>query len=488
MGITQFSCPWHTFGFDGPHLHFRLCLHSTTQAFEQRKCRADVLEQARQWEQQSRSIHPDRVHVWAGDWNAHVGSDHPDQHGRCVGLNTPTTPAGVEQRRWLSQTNLQAVDSRFRVANRGSRGTWHHPGTRKWCELDYFCCDERILRQVQSLRVHHLGFSDHAAKQMLFHLSKPGATGRKNRRAAKSSRIRQEAALASDIPRPLLYDALRGPSEGAKKNRGEIQRRVHLELAQRFPECVDNCPSSSSSASPAPATSGMSIFTDGSCEVSVQRQGRRKPAGWGIAIYNELTHEWQDYFGPVVYEKKHPAFLGATLGSNNTAELTALGQTVRFLLYGTNYRGPVTIHYDSVYAYKMATGQWRPRSNMQLIQTVQDLVTQVAGLRTVHWQHVYGHTGVTGDERADRNADRKSKGERCMWPRVRLHRRQEPGAQLSSAPTVQYQRLPLAPLPRCHGLSSLKFWLTLWRPLLGALNPTSWLPFTRTPTRTRFNV
>ena len=234
----------------------------TAQAFEQRRCRADVLEQARQWEQQSRSIHPDRVHVWAGDWNAHVGSDHPDQHGRCVGLNTPTTPAGVEQRRWLSQTNLQAVDSRFRV-----------PGAHKWYELDYFCCDERILRQVQSLRVHHLGFSDHAVKQMLFHLSKPGATGRKNRRAAKSSRIRQEAALASDIPRPLLYDALRGPSEGSKKNRGEIQRRVHLELAQRFPECVDNCPSSSSSASPAPATPGMSIFTDGSCEVSVQRQG-----------------------------------------------------------------------------------------------------------------------------------------------------------------------------------------------------------------------
>ena len=150
-----------------------------------------------------------------------------------------------------------------------------------------------------------------------------------------------------------------------------------------------------------------------------------------------------------MYEKKHPAFLGATLGSNNTAKLTALGQTVRFLLYGTNYRGPVTTHYDSVYAYKMATGQRRPRSNLQLIQTVQDLVSQVAGLRTVHWQHVYGHTGVTGDERADRNADRKSKGERCMWPRVRFHRRQEPGAQLSSAPTVpEVAPSPAAKMPR----------------------------------------
>ena len=92
-----------------------VCVYIPTgQAFEQCKNRAEVREQARQWEQQSRSIHPDRVHVWAGDWNAHVGSDHPDQHGRCFGLSTPTTPAGVEQRRWLSQTNVQAVDSRFR--------------------------------------------------------------------------------------------------------------------------------------------------------------------------------------------------------------------------------------------------------------------------------------------------------------------------------------------------------------------------------------
>ena len=164
---------------------------------------------------------------------------------------------------------------------------------------------------------------------MLFHLSKPGATGRKNRRAAKSSRIRQEAALAFGLPSPLLYDAFRGPSECAKRNRGEIQRRFLLELAQPFPEFVNNVPSSSSSAPLATVTPGMNIFTDGSCEVSVRRLGRRKPAGWGVAICHESSSEWQDYFGPVILEKKHPDFLGATLGSNNTAELTALGQAMR---------------------------------------------------------------------------------------------------------------------------------------------------------------
>ena len=195
---------------------------------------------------------------------------------------------------------------------------------------------------------------------MLFHLSKPGATDRKNRRAAKSSRIRHGTALASGLPRPLLYDAFRGPSEGAKRNRDEIQRRGHLELVQRFPECVNNVPSSSSSAPLAMVTPGMNIFADGSCEVSVHRQGRRTPAGWGVEICHESSSSpvsGKTTFGPVIYEKKHPDFLGATLGSNNTVELTALGQTICFLLYGTNYKGPVTIHYDSIYAHKMATGQ-----------------------------------------------------------------------------------------------------------------------------------
>ena len=54
-----------------------------------------------------------------------------------------------------------------------------------------------------------------------------------------------------------------------------------------------------------------------------------------------------------------------SLGSNNTAELTALGETMRCLLFGTNYKGRV-IHYDSVYVRKMATGQRRPRSNIEL--------------------------------------------------------------------------------------------------------------------------
>ncbi|OLP82416.1 Fucoxanthin-chlorophyll a-c binding protein F, chloroplastic [Symbiodinium microadriaticum] len=192
----------------------------------------------------------------------------------------------------------------------------------------------------------------------------------------KKALIRQEAALAFGLPSPLLYDAFRGPSECAKRNRGEIQRRFLLELAQPFPEFVNNVPSSSSSAPLATVTPGMNIFTDGSCEVSVRRLGRRKPAGWGVAICHESSSEWQDYFGPVILEKKHPDFLGATLGSNNTA---------------------------------------------------------VAGLRSLQWRRVYGHTGVTTKEPI---ATRTGELEAHKWAKVRLVRRPAQLSSTSSTPAV----------------------------------------------------
>ena len=46
----------------------------TGQSFDQRKHRATVLECARLRERQSRQLHPDRSHVWTGDWNAHIGT------------------------------------------------------------------------------------------------------------------------------------------------------------------------------------------------------------------------------------------------------------------------------------------------------------------------------------------------------------------------------------------------------------------------------
>ena len=81
----------------------------------------------------------------------------------------------------------------------------------------------------------------------------------------------------------------------------------------------------------------------------------------------------------------------------------------------------------------MATGQWRPRSNIQLIQTVKDPVTQVAGLRSLQWRRVYGHTGVTTKEPI---ATRTGELEAHKWAKVRLVRRPAQLSSTSSTPAV----------------------------------------------------
>ena len=140
------------------------------QSYEQRRLRAEVYAKATSLHQRLSDMKPTCLQIWGGDWNGHVGRDHPDHPDRNFALQTPTTPSGIEQRQWLSHTGLQVVDSRHRV---GHRGTWCHPQNHKWYELDYFCATPTLAAQVQTIRTIHLGFSDHVAKQALFHLAKP---------------------------------------------------------------------------------------------------------------------------------------------------------------------------------------------------------------------------------------------------------------------------------------------------------------------------
>ena len=56
---------------------------------------------------------------------------------------------------------------------------------------------------------------------------------------------------------------------------------------------------------------------------------------------------------------------------------------------------------------------------MHLVRTTQDLLRQVSRDRRVDFEHVDSHTGVAGNERADRLADRGAWGEigpqSCRW-------------------------------------------------------------------------
>ena len=95
---------------------------------------------------------------------------------------------------------------------------------------------------------------------------------------------------------------------------------------------------------------------------------------------------------------------------------------MKFVLTTSKDTSPVKIKYDSVYAYKMATGQWAPRCNIALVHTVSELVKTVSHRRTIVWQHVFGHTGDPGNERADRLAKLGAAGHQQTWTRRRLTR------------------------------------------------------------------
>ena len=95
-----------------------------------------------------------------------------------------------------------------------------------------------------------------------------------------------------------------------------------------------------------------------------------------------------------------------------------------------------TILYDSEYAYGIATGLNRDKENGALSESVAALVSSVRRKFVLNFRHVYGHTGVHGNEVADRLADRGASGRvsphAMSWIRLpdgpmgENHRRVEP--------------------------------------------------------------
>ena len=81
-----------------------------------------------------------------------------------------------------------------------------------------------------------------------------------------------------------------------------------------------------------------SLYVDGSC-LGNQNVDEDTPAAWGLVVVTgdsglgkgsgELQHEQS---GMVITSPTEPGFIGAEVGSNNTAELTAFAMALRWLL------------------------------------------------------------------------------------------------------------------------------------------------------------
>ena len=159
-----------------------------------------------------------------------------------------------------------------------------------------------------------------------------------------------------------------------------------------------------------------SLYVDGSC-LGNQNVDADTPAAWAVVVVTgdnglgkgngELHEEFSDV---VVTDELHENYIGAEVGSNNTAELSGFAAALRWLLVEGGQDHAV-IRADSQYAGNLACGAWKAKANRELVAHVQSLWDTVAELRSLSWEHVRAHRGRRWNERADHLALRKAQGE-----------------------------------------------------------------------------
>ena len=88
------------------------------------------------------------------------------------------------------------------------------------------------------------------------------------------------------------------------------------------------------------------VYTDGSG--SRGQATSATPAGWGV--FMQQGHSYIEGYGRVNTDYSSPFYLGATVGSNNTAELSAIMEAMLYLLQVKVKPGKVVINYDSKWA------------------------------------------------------------------------------------------------------------------------------------------
>ena len=153
---------------------------------------------------------------------------------------------------------------------------------------------------------------------------------------------------------------------------------------------------------PDPFTADVTIYTDGSGKSGSKKSTRRTPAGWGfLALGTHLTYEAS---GAVITDQTSTHWAGAEIGSNNTAELTAILEAAVWAYHAHPPVTNVDIRYDSTYAAQLATGEWLPTSNTLLVDMVLAAVQQLQTKATVTFTHVKSHQGEIWNERADQLA------------------------------------------------------------------------------------
>ena len=158
------------------------------------------------------------------------------------------------------------------------------------------------------------------------------------------------------------------------------------------------------------------IYVDGSCSENRNVSSETR-AGWGLCVIvndggpgNGKGHLLTELSGEVITNEEAGGYLGAEVGSNNTAELSAIAHALRWILSESEVES-ATIRGDSNYALNIASGLWKAKAKQALARRGSDLWDEVSGIVTLVGEHVPAHRGHRWNERADHLAFRAMQGD-----------------------------------------------------------------------------
>ena len=167
---------------------------------------------------------------------------------------------------------------------------------------------------------------------------------------------------------------------------GRVEVKYKLEDAARvYRASAKNLADDGSPSAPVPAPAAAKaeaiiVYTDGACT------GNPGPMGIGAVILRGgRREEISEYLGE---------------GTNNIAELTAIERALD-ALSDDDARRPVLVHVDSAYAIGVASGAFKAKKNVELIERIRDKTRRFPHLRFIK---VAGHAGVAENERCDQLA------------------------------------------------------------------------------------
>ena len=170
----------------------------------------------------------------------------------------------------------------------------------------------------------------------------------------------------------------------------------------------------------------LTVYTDGSF-VPATRESRKEKAGWGVicvtggGLKGETENDGssqKQLKGPVVVDSKKRGFLDNTDKklSNNTAELSAIGEAILYLLGRFRLDQPIrskpkliVIRPDSEYAMHTVQGKYQANANRNMVFTIRRhyrcLLERLQALGIcLGWSHVAAHTSIHWNERVDKLA------------------------------------------------------------------------------------